>query len=32
VLNLDSVPGPALVAELLDNPDIFSCQTVNLGK
>ena len=32
VLNLDSVPGPALVQELLSNPDIFSCQTVNLGK
>jgi len=31
VLNLDSVPGPALVQELLSNPDIFSCQTVNLG-
>lgn len=31
VLNLDSVPGPALVKELLSNPDIFSCQTVNLG-
>jgi D-3-phosphoglycerate dehydrogenase len=31
VLNLDSVPGPALVQELLANPDIFSCQTVNLG-
>ena len=31
VLNLDSVPGPALVKELLSNPDIYSCQTVNLG-
>ncbi len=31
VLNLDSVPGPALVKELLANPDIYSCQTVNLG-
>jgi D-3-phosphoglycerate dehydrogenase / 2-oxoglutarate reductase len=31
VLNLDSVPGPALVQELLSHPDIFSCQTVNLG-
>jgi D-3-phosphoglycerate dehydrogenase len=31
VLNLDSVPGPELVSELLSNPDIYSCQTVNLG-
>ena len=32
VLNLDSVPGEALLSELLANPDIYSCQTVNLGK
>lgn len=32
VLNLDSVPGPALVKELLSNSDIYSCQTVNLGR
>jgi D-3-phosphoglycerate dehydrogenase len=31
VLNLDSVPGPELIKELLANTDIYSCQTVNLG-
>jgi D-3-phosphoglycerate dehydrogenase len=31
VLNLDSVPGPELVKELLSNPDIYSCETVDLG-
>lgn len=30
VLNLDSVPGEALVSELLSNEDIFSAQTVQL--
>jgi D-3-phosphoglycerate dehydrogenase len=32
VLNLDSVPGPELIKELLSNSDIYSCQTVNLGE
>lgn len=32
VLNLDSVPGPELIRELLSNADIYSCQTVNLGQ
>ncbi len=31
VLNLDSVPGPELVKELLANADIYSCQTVSLS-
>jgi D-3-phosphoglycerate dehydrogenase len=31
VLNLDSVPGPELVKELLANSDIYSCQTVSLS-
>ena len=32
VLNLDSIPGPDLVKELLANPDIYTCQNVNLGR
>jgi D-3-phosphoglycerate dehydrogenase len=31
VLNLDSVPGAELVAELSASGDIYNCQTVNLG-
>jgi hypothetical protein len=31
VLNLDSVPGAELVAELAASGDIYNCQTVNLG-
>ena len=31
VLNLDSVPGSELVAELVASGDIYNCQTVNLG-